>query len=64
MYRAGQSVSPYWLGRRATNRLTIDGQSLIDILVVPESTKIGGDNVGREIPALPLATALELLPRS
>lgn len=64
VYRAGQPVSRFWRGRRAVDRLTTDGRSLIDILVVPEFSVIGGEQVGRDIPALSLATALELLQRS
>jgi ATP-dependent DNA helicase RecQ len=63
VFRAGQLVSQFWRGRRATDRLTTYGQPLIDILAVPEFTEVGGQKVGRDIPALPLATALELLRR-
>jgi hypothetical protein len=63
VFRADQPVSQFWRGRRATDRLTPDGRSLIDILVVPEFAEIGGRKVGRDILALPLATALELLRR-
>lgn len=63
VFRAGQTVSKRWLGRRAAPRLTKDGRSIIDILLVPDSADIGGKTVGRDIPALSMATALELLQR-
>jgi ATP-dependent DNA helicase RecQ len=63
VFRVGQTVSRFWNGRRVNERLTTDGRALIDILVVPESTKIRNERVGVSIPALSLTTALELLQR-
>lgn len=63
IFRAGQAVSQFWRGRRASDRLTTYGRSIVDILVVPERADIGGQEVGRDIPCLSVATALELLRR-
>lgn len=62
-FRAGQRISARWLRRRASPRLTQDGRRLIDILVVPTATSIGGQGVGRDIPAMAVTTALELVRR-
>lgn len=59
-----QPVSRRWLARREAGRTDLDGRPVPDILLVPERTTIGGRRVGTDIPSLPGATALELLPRS
>ena len=60
--RALRSWAPGY--RREAWRRDVDGRPLVDILLVPNVTKIGGRSVERDIPSLPAATALELLPRS
>lgn len=63
VFRADHQVSRLWLRRRVIERLAQNGESLVDILVVPAATTIGGRQVGRDIPAMPLVTALELVRR-
>ncbi|WP_175282016.1 protein DpdF [Prescottella equi] len=63
VFRTDEQVSRQWLRRRAIDRVAWNGGVLVDVLVVPVSTDIGGRVVGRDIPALPVATALELLGR-
>jgi ATP-dependent DNA helicase RecQ len=63
-FAPGEHVSRRWLGRREAVRKDQRGRLLVDILLMPESQKVGGRSVGRDIPSLPAATALELLPRS
>ncbi len=63
-YRPGQRVSPRWLLRRERPRLTIGGEAMLDLLMVPRGSTVGGRLVGRDIPALSVETALEILPRS
>ena len=60
-FPAGQRVSPLWLRRRSSPRRSRDGRGLVDILAVPAATSIGGQKVGRDIPAMAVATALEFL---
>jgi ATP-dependent DNA helicase RecQ len=55
------SISPSWLARRAAPRRDAAGHDLVDVLLVPEGARIGGKAVGREVPMLLGATALELL---
>lgn len=62
-FQVDQRVSRFWLSRRASVRSAHDGSGLVDVLVVPKATKIGGQEVGRDIPALAIATALELVGR-
>ncbi|WP_267618372.1 protein DpdF [Gordonia bronchialis] len=62
-FKADQQVSRLWLRRRKSDRLNQDRKALVDILVVPRAIAIGGQEVGRDIPALALATALELVRR-
>ena len=54
-------ISPHWASRRMAPRYDRGGHEVVDILLVPEGARIGGKEVGREIPALPAVTALELL---
>ncbi|MGV9795278.1 protein DpdF [Gordonia sp. NPDC003422] len=61
VFRRDQQVSRLWLRRRAADRLTQDCRTLVDILVVPRAIAIGGRGVGRDIPAMALATAYELV---
>lgn len=63
-FAPGQKVSRHWLARREAVRLDEAGRPVIDILLVPKAITIGGRSVGKDIPALPAMTALELLPRS
>lgn len=63
-FARGQEVSRRWLARREAMRKDLCGRVLVDILLMPEAQKIGGRSVGKDIPSLPAATALELLPRS
>jgi hypothetical protein len=60
-FGAGDSVSRSWLARRAAPRRDAAGHDLVDVLLVVEGTRIGGKEVGREIPMLLGATALEIL---
>lgn len=62
-FAPGQAISRKWLARREAHRLDQEGRPVIDILLVPSVTRIGSRSVGRDIPSLPAATALELLPR-
>lgn len=59
-----QTISRRWLARRTHPRLTLDGAGLVDILLVSAQSTIGGRAVGRDLPALPAVTAIELLQRS
>lgn len=61
IHHAGQKASAHWLARRATDRTGSDGSGLIDILILPVGSRLGGHEVGRDIPALPAETARELL---
>jgi superfamily II DNA or RNA helicase len=63
-FRVDQRVSPRWLVRRERPRLTLDGEEMFDILMVPRAATVSGRLVGRDIPALAVETALEILPRS
>ena len=60
-FGARESASRSWLARRAAPRRDAAGHDLVDVLLVPEGFRIGGREVGREIPMLLGATALELL---
>lgn len=60
-FGAGDSVSRSWLARRAAPRRDATGHDLVDVLLVVTGTRIGGKEVGREIPAMLGSTALELL---
>jgi hypothetical protein len=55
------AISPSWLARREAPRRDAADDDLVDVLLVPEGARIGGKAVGREIPMLLGATALELL---
>jgi len=57
-------VSRHWLARRARPRVASHGGQLVDVLMVPESTKIGGQLIGRDILAVSDSTALQMLLRS
>ena len=63
-FASGREVSQHWLARRARPRVASFGAHLVDVLMVHESTRIGGHLVGRDIPAVSVATALQLLTRS
>lgn len=63
-FASGEQVSQRWLSRRHAERKDPHGQALVDILLLPETQKIGGRSVGKDIPSIPASTALELLPRS
>jgi hypothetical protein len=56
-----EPVSRYWIPRRTRARMGGDGMQLVDVLLVPRGSRIGGREVGREIPALEASTALEIL---
>lgn len=58
------SISPSWLARRAAPRRDAAGHDLVDVLLVPEGSRMGGKDVGREIPMQLAATAVELLRRA
>lgn len=60
-FGAEDSISRYWLSRWEAPRRDDAGHALVDVLLVPDGTRIGGKVVGREIPMLLGATALELL---
>lgn len=60
-FGAEDSVSRSWLARRAAPRRDAAGHDLVDVLLVPDGARIGGKEVGREIPMSLGATALELL---
>ncbi len=60
----GQSVSRRWLARREAARTANNSQAVADILLVPDGTSVGGRLVGKDIPSLAGATAVEILPRS
>ena len=54
-------LSRGWLSRRSRPRQDLAGHDLADVLLVPEGARIGGQDVGRDVPAMLAATALELL---
>jgi hypothetical protein len=54
-------ISYHWNRRRNGVRFTDNGDQLVDILLVPAGSRIGGKEVGRDIPALAGTTALEML---
>ncbi|GAA1546954.1 protein DpdF [Kribbella lupini] len=60
-FGAEDSVSRSWLARRAAPRRDAAGHDLVDVLLVPDGARIGGTEIGREIPISLGATALELL---
>ncbi len=60
----GRTISRRWLVRRETPRSGVGDVLLSDVLLVPSGTSVGGRFVGRDIPALPADTALELLQRT
>ena len=63
-YGRGQSISQWWLSRRAHPRPRDGGPTAFcDVLVVPVGCRIGDKQVGRDLPATSVATAIELLPR-
>lgn len=55
------SVSRHWLSQRVSPRKDPAGHDVFDILMVPEGTRIGGKELGRDILAMSALTALELL---
>lgn len=64
-FRPEQSISSRWLSRRAYGRPRDARTSqLYDILMVPATSCIADQRVGRDLPAMPAVTAAELLPRS
>ena len=48
----------------ASRRLSSATELSRRLRALPEAQKIGGRSVGKDVPSLPAATALELLPRS
>lgn len=58
---ADEPVSQHWNRRRTRVRTTGDGTPLVDVLLLPARSRIGGKEVGRDIPALAGNTALEML---
>jgi superfamily II DNA or RNA helicase len=62
-FSPGQPVSRRWLARRECARIALDGHSVADILMVPDGTTIGGRLVGKDIPSVAAATALDSLPK-
>jgi hypothetical protein len=59
-----RTVSRRWLARREVGRVNANRDELVDILLVPNGTSIGGRSVGKDIPSVSAATALELSRRS
>lgn len=61
----GQAISKRWLARRVHPR-TSDSESreLYDVLLMPGFSRIGERTVGRDLPAMAVTTAVELLHRS
>ncbi len=53
-----------WLARRASPRVASHGGHVVDVLMVRESAMIGRQVIGRDIPAVPVATAHQLLLRN
>lgn len=63
-FAPGQAVSRNWSTRRQRARINADGVEVFDVLLVPEGGTIGANEVGRDIPAMPIETAVELLQRT
>jgi ATP-dependent DNA helicase RecQ len=63
-FEPNQTPSRWWLQRRRHARYSVDGSHLVDLLVVNEGTHIGGFLVGKDLPSMPVETALELLDRN
>ncbi|ORA15575.1 protein DpdF [Mycobacterium asiaticum] len=63
-FSQNHTIPRRWLTRRARPRLTEDGSEVFDILLVPAKTRIGDRTVGRDLPVMAAATAVELLERS
>jgi len=64
-FKPGQDISPWWLSRRAYRRpRAFETTSLCDVLMLPATSLIRDQRVGRDLPATPVFTAVELLPRS
>ena len=64
IFAPNHSVPRRWLARRASPRMTSLGGSVVDVIMVPDSAVIGSQVIGRDIPAVPVATAHQLLLRS
>lgn len=63
-FATGDAISRFWLSRRARPRRDASGNVVVDVLLVPEGSRIGGREIGRDIPSIPGATALETLVRT
>lgn len=63
-FRSDQRASPRWLVRREKPRTNSGGEAMLDILMLPQESSLGGKLIGRDIPALAVETALEMLPGS
>lgn len=63
LFRRHQQVSNLWNRRRARPRCTDGGVQLFDVLLVPASCEVGGQEVGRDIQSIGISTAVELLPK-
>jgi len=61
-FAPAQSISAWWLVRRRHPRPRgRDASALCDVLLVPVGSRIGDQSVGKDLPAIPAATAVELL---
>jgi len=60
----GDTISRFWLSRRASPRWDNFGNEVVDVLLVPEGASIGGKRTGRDLPTIPGTTALEILGRA
>lgn len=62
-FPSDERLSQRWLVRRGRQRTNTRGEAMLDILMVPQGVSLGGRLIGRDIPAMAVETALELLPR-
>jgi ATP-dependent DNA helicase RecQ len=61
-FSAGVAVSPRWLVRSSRSRHSPNSDlPIFDVLLLPADTMIGNRLVGKDLPAMPLPTAIELL---
>ncbi|WP_342660844.1 DEAD-box ATP-dependent RNA helicase CshB [Rhodococcus ruber] len=57
------AISRWWLSRRQKPRFDSDRNLVVDVLLVPTGARIGGREVGRELPSIAGSSAVELLGR-
>ena len=62
-FARGDRISPRWNTRAQRARHSDGNCEAIDVLVVPSEAQVGNQIVGRDVPALDVGTALELLRR-